>query len=134
MSAKNCPLCGKIFDDNRGFDSVCGACKPTFDIEFDNVREVLYEHPEYNIVQVSEITGVSVQRLKLYLREGRLVAINNSSASLLSCLDCGKAIESGQYCSVCEYKHRSSAPTGIYVGGKASTKMHSRDTREDRKK
>jgi len=133
MAVKNCPICGKIFNDNGGFEAVCINCKPEFDAEFDKIREILYDHPEYNIVQVSDLTGLPIPRIKLYLREGRLIAVSNASASLLSCLDCGKAIETGSYCSVCEYKHRASAPTGFYAGGNVSTKMHSRSDKKDDK-
>ena len=72
MSAKNCPICGKIFNDKDGNESVCMVCLPFFNDSFDKVRDVLYSHPEYNIVQVSVLTGVSIPLIKLYILEGRL--------------------------------------------------------------
>lgn len=134
MATKNCPICGKVFNDAGGIEIVCPACKPAFDAAFDSVRDVLYDHPEYNIMQVAEITGLSVQRIKLYLREGRLIATNNTNASLLSCVDCGRPIEAGEYCPVCEYQHREKKMSGHFVGGNGKTRMHTRASDEKKDK
>ncbi len=128
MAVINCPICGRIFNDNDQY-AVCLSCILKYQEEFSRVRDTLYDHPEYNIVQVSEVTDVPISRLKLFLKEGRLIATNNTSSSLLACEECGQAIQTGSLCLGCEQKKNLNTKKGVYVGSKQSTKMHSRDSK-----
>jgi hypothetical protein len=128
MPAKNCPICGRIFECS-GINEVCSACFEGNESEFSRVRDYLYEHPNKNIVEVSEATGLSIEKLKRYLRNDRLIAVNNNSSSLLDCKKCGQPISTGIYCPTCqkdmdnEFKKGSSA----YLGSKSrDVKMHTK--------
>jgi predicted amidophosphoribosyltransferase len=43
-----------------------------------------------------------VEKIKRFLREGRLEIVGDSGNMFLECEGCGKAIRSGRYCSDCE--------------------------------
>lgn len=133
MAVINCPICGRIFNDDNQY-SVCLFCIEKYQDEFSVVRDILYDHPEYNIIQVSEKANVPISRLKLFLKEGRLIAVNNKSCSLLSCEECGAAIETGALCPACDQKINTPDKKGVYIGSKSSKKMYSRDSKSSTKK
>ena len=129
MSARNCPICGKIFE-GIAVQEVCASCFTEYEREFKIVKEYLYQYPNKNIIEVSETTGVSIEKLKSFLRNDRLVAVNNNTASLLDCKKCGQPISNGSYCPQCqkeidnEFKKKSSA----YMGGRyRDVKMHTKN-------
>jgi len=51
---------------------ICQDCKKQDEEEFKRVKEYLYEHPKASIIEVSNALDISVQKIKSYLREGRL--------------------------------------------------------------
>lgn len=130
MAVKNCPVCGRIFNDLNIYE-VCASCYTENEEEFKKVKEYLYDFPNQNIVQVSEATGVSIEKIKRFLRNERLVAVNNSSTSLLDCRHCGKPIQNGNYCDECkkqiEAENRKQLNTSI-SGRYRDVKMHTRHT------
>ncbi len=101
MMLKNCPLCGLIYE-HSSMTTVCPRCWQKNENDFKKIKEYLLQYPNKNIMEVSEATGVSVDKIRMYLREDRLIAVNNSSASLLDCQKCGKAVSSGLYCEHCQ--------------------------------
>jgi predicted amidophosphoribosyltransferase len=131
MPVKNCPVCGRIFED-LGVNEVCTSCIEGNESEFSRVRDYLYQYPNRNIVEVSEATGVSIEKLKRYLRNDRLVAINNNSSSLLDCKKCGMPIPAGNYCSECqkEIDNELKKSSSAYMGSRyRDVKMHTRNTK-----
>ncbi len=82
MPIKNCPICSKIFDD-MGIQEVCASCFAENEREISLVKEYLYQHPNTGIVEVSEATGVSIEKLKRFLKNDRLVAVNYKDTPLL---------------------------------------------------
>lgn len=80
---------------------VCPACSEKYESDFRLIREYLYDNPNRNIAEVSEATGVSAEKIKIYLRNDRLEAVNNKNAALLDCKKCGKPIATGIYCEEC---------------------------------
>jgi len=73
MSSTNCPVCGKIFD-KQGFYEVCEDCFAQYETDFDKVRDYLYSHPNKNILEVSNATGISIDKIRTFLRQGRLTS------------------------------------------------------------
>ncbi len=78
MSVRNCPICGRIFED-MGVQEVCASCFTENEGELRKVKEYLYLHPNNSIVEVSEATGVSIQKLKRFLQNERLISIEKPS-------------------------------------------------------
>ena len=129
MSAKNCPICGKLFEYG-GLTAVCPSCWQKNEQDFQKIKDYLYENPNMNVIQVSEATGVSIDKIKLFLREDRLIALNNHSASLLDCQRCGKAINFGNYCEECrveiEHEMKRASAAKNAVGNYRNVRMHTR--------
>lgn len=78
MAVRNCPLCSRIFED-MGVQEVCPNCFTENESELRKVKDYLYLHPNNSIVEVSEATGVSIQKLKRFLQNERLIAVEKTS-------------------------------------------------------
>lgn len=120
---RNCRRCGKIFAF-MGSD-VCPACRREEERQFDDVKDFLGAHPEADLDAVAEATGVPVDAILRFLREGRLVHANAG----LSCERCGRRIASGRYCSRCVDELAKSLGEG---GTKGST-FYGAPLRRDRR-
>jgi hypothetical protein len=73
MSYTNCRICGKFFDQ-QGFYEVCLDCFAQNEINFDKVRDYLYSYPNKNMLEVSAATGISIDQIREYIRQGRLTS------------------------------------------------------------
>lgn len=98
---KNCKRCGKIFN-YLGGEPICPVCRQQDEEDFKRVKEYLYENPGATMSQISIDLDISVEKIRRYLREGRLEIVGNEGNLVLECEKCGKAIKSGRYCDVCE--------------------------------
>ncbi len=99
---RNCKKCGKMFTYVTGMP-ICRACKKEEEEEFKSIKEYLYENPGATLNQIASDLDVSVKRIKMYLREGRLEIIGNDEGNIvLECEKCGKSIKTGRYCELCE--------------------------------
>ncbi|MHB1392762.1 MAG: hypothetical protein ACYCYE_06725 [Clostridia bacterium] len=78
MAVRNCPYCSRIFED-MGVQEVCASCFTENESELRKVKDYLYLHPNNSIVEVSEATGVSIQKLKRFLQNERLISIEKTS-------------------------------------------------------
>ena len=78
MSVRNCPICNRIFDD-MGVHDVCVDCFAENENDLRKVKDYLYQYPNSSIVAVAEATGISIQKLKRFLENERLISIERSS-------------------------------------------------------
>ncbi|HYE81364.1 MAG TPA: hypothetical protein VEG39_04250 [Clostridia bacterium] len=78
MSVRNCPVCGRIFEDMEA-QEVCASCFPEYENELRKVKDYLCKHPNSSAWEVSEETGVSINKLKRYLQNERLVISEKTS-------------------------------------------------------
>ncbi len=97
MDIRNCKRCNRIFQ-YRG-NQYCPSCMIELDEMFKIVRDYLYDHPEANVIQTSEATGVEEEVILEFLKQGRLELSQPSLAYV--CERCGKPITTGRYCQVC---------------------------------
>lgn len=97
---RNCRRCGKVYNYIGG-QPICLDCKQEDEMMFRKVKEYLYDNPRASISQVSNELGISVSRIKAYLKEGRLEIIGSGSNMILECENCGKAISTGRFCIEC---------------------------------
>lgn len=98
MDLRNCSRCGKLFVYIT--QRVCPACVAEDEKEFEIVREYVWEHRGCSAIEVHEATGVSMDKILQFLREGRLEAQYLGEA-LLFCETCGDQIDQGRFCSKC---------------------------------
>lgn len=97
---RNCRRCNKIFNYIGGLP-ICYDCKKQDEINFKRVKEYLYEHPGASLYEVSKELEISVQQIKVYLKEGRLEIVGESGNMFLECEKCGKSITTGRFCKEC---------------------------------
>ena len=97
---RNCKRCKKIFNYMGGLP-ICSNCRKQDEEDFQAVKEYLYKNPGANLTQVSTDLEISVQQIRMYLKEGRLEIMGDGSNLVLECESCGKSIRSGRYCDEC---------------------------------
>lgn len=73
MSHVNCPICGRVFE-KQDFYEVCKDCFEEDQLNFNKVRDYLYTYGSKNILEISQATGVSIEKIQKYLRQGRLIS------------------------------------------------------------
>lgn len=97
---RNCRRCGKIFNYIGG-QPICQVCREQDEEDFKRVKEFLYKNPGASLSEVSAALEISVEKIKQYLKDGRLEIINNEGNMVLECEMCGKAIKTGRFCDDC---------------------------------
>lgn len=98
MNIRNCIRCGKIYNYD-GF-RICPTCRKDDEVDFQKVKDYLYENPGANISQVHEGTKVDTDKIIEFLREGRL-EISGGGNLILECESCGVSISTGRFCNRC---------------------------------
>ncbi|OPZ92906.1 MAG: hypothetical protein BWY74_01361 [Firmicutes bacterium ADurb.Bin419] len=97
---RNCRRCKRLFNYIGGAP-ICHDCKQQDEVDYKRVKEYLYDHPKASIIEVSQELEVSVQQIKMYLKEGRLEIVGNDGNMILECERCGKSITTGRLCNDC---------------------------------
>lgn len=100
MEVKNCRKCKKLFNYIGG-QPICPNCQRELEEKFQEVKEYLRENPRSTITVISEENDVSVQQIKQWVREERLVFTEDSPVAL-QCETCGAVIRTGRYCQKCK--------------------------------
>ncbi len=98
---RNCRKCGKIFTYLSG-SPICPACKQMDEEDFKRIKEYLYDNPGAGLSQVSVELDIGVEKIKRFLKEGRLEIVSQDGNLFLECESCGRSIKSGRYCEDCE--------------------------------
>lgn len=104
MEVRNCPECGRLFNYIR--TNLCPVCIKEAEEDFQKIRGYLRNNPNISIIELSEDTEVSEEKIIQWIREGRLEA-KGLKESPLKCSQCGASIDSGTHCSKCKEKLRS---------------------------
>ncbi len=103
---RNCRRCGRVYSYIGGAP-ICPDCKKQDEEDFQKVKEYLYQNRGASINQVSVDVDISVEKIKRYLKEGRLEIIGDDGNMILECENCGKSIKSGRFCEECERQLQS---------------------------
>ncbi|MCR4435075.1 MAG: MerR family transcriptional regulator [Clostridiales bacterium] len=97
---RNCRRCGKIYN-HIGGPPICPACREADEEDFKRVKEYLYENPGATLSEVSSTLDISVEKIKMYLKEGRLEIVGDEGNIVLECENCGRSIRTGRLCNEC---------------------------------
>jgi flagellar operon protein (TIGR03826 family) len=97
---RNCKRCRKIFQYTGG-QPICPDCKTLDEQTFKKVKDYIYSNPGVTLSEVSTVLDISVERIKGYLRDGRLEIVGGESNMFLECEKCGKSIKTGRFCDSC---------------------------------
>ncbi|NSW90057.1 MAG: MerR family transcriptional regulator [Firmicutes bacterium] len=97
---KNCKRCGKLFNYIGGIP-ICPACKDEEEADFQKIKKYLYENPGASISQVASDLNMGIDKIKKFLREGRLEIIGDDGIPILRCEKCGEPIKTGRFCDEC---------------------------------
>lgn len=124
MEVRNCRKCGKIFNYTGG-PCLCQLCKKDLEDKFQQVKEYIRENPGSSVVQISEDNDVSVQQIKQWIRQERLVFTENSQV-VIECEKCGAPIRTGRFCENCKRKMADTFQ-GMYGSTPAQQESVSRD-------
>lgn len=86
MPLTKCERCEKLFDKVKG--SVCPACLPQEEADYEIIRECLAGNPDLNAEAMSELTGVAVSCVLRMVDAGQISHAVYSSE--VKCGRCGQ--------------------------------------------
>lgn len=127
---KNCPRCGKLFKSYG--NTVCQECIATEESDFKLVKEYIYDHENANIIEISEETGVSAEKIIRFLKEERLLMTSNDCNAALVCESCGSPIQTGRYCSGCKKELEASFKRELGNAAQNAERRDSSNREKDR--
>lgn len=96
----NCRKCGKLMQRTSS-KRICPQCEKELEEKFKEVREYIRDNPGVSIMEVSREKDVSVEQIKQWVREERLL-FSNAEGSGIQCVSCGVPIATGKYCEKCK--------------------------------
>ena len=126
MELKNCKECGKLFSPSAGEDH-CHVCRDDEEIDYQKVKDYLWDNPGASIDEVHEETGVEKETIIQFVKEGRLISDGIDASFLVQCERCGKEIEKGRYCSTCKNELVDGLTKGIAKKNKEQKKSQKSD-------
>ncbi len=110
---KICRRCKRIFKYYGVGHFYCESCAEVDKQTFEKVKQYLYENGPRNMDEISLGTGVPIQQIEGYLRQGRL-EIPEHSEIFIKCEMCGVQMRSGRFCLTCANKLKGNW-TGKYM-------------------
>jgi len=96
---RNCKRCGKIF--LYAGVPICPECLAKEDEQFRKVKRYIDEHSGAGVQETSDETGVPVDVVVEFLRQGLLVTGSGAGGQLV-CMVCKRPITRGRLCPKCE--------------------------------
>jgi flagellar operon protein (TIGR03826 family) len=98
MGLANCRNCGRLF--NKVARDICPICIREEEQQFLEVRNYLKENRYASTYEVSEETGVPIDVIIRFIREGRLTVVNTPNLTY-PCERCDQLISKGRFCPKC---------------------------------
>ena len=101
MELKTCSTCHKLFRYPGFGYLLCPECKRTDEARFQLVKKFLDQYPGAEGKDVFHATGVPINTLVKWVREGRLISSNAINLGAV-CDVCGAPVSSGKLCPECK--------------------------------
>ena len=95
-----CPKCSSDLEFRGAGEYVCTVCGCVVRDDFGKVRHFLDVNGPSPALIISENTGVSLEKINHYLRQGR-IEIPDGSEQYIYCEGCGCEIRYGRFCQAC---------------------------------
>lgn len=124
-----CEKCdGKMRYDGDG-EYICQKCGEKQLDDFGKIKKYLEVHPGRNVVEVARDTGVEVEIVGMFLKDGR-ISIPDGSSLYICCERCGCALRHGRYCQDCvwEIAHQIKGALYEHVGEKPTKSSEDNET------
>lgn len=119
LESANCPSCGVIFRINaRG---ICQNCIVSVEMEISSCAQLLKKERKLTVVELSEKTGVPVQKIITFIRDNKLIIADYPNINY-ACDLCGNGIRKGSLCIPCKTRINTDI-----------TKLHERESNEKAK-
>ena len=100
MEIRNCRDCGKMFNYINGAP-LCPTCMAKLEEKFQQVKEYVQENKAVPLNKIAEDNDVTVNQIKRWVREERLVFTEDSMVTI-ECESCGRSIRTGRFCDKCK--------------------------------
>ncbi len=100
MGIQNCKRCGKLFLSSGS--TICEDCIRKENEQFEVVKEYLSNHSGASVRTVSEDTGVPIEVVTDFMRQGRIVGAEFDNEAGNRCVICKRPIASGKICPECQ--------------------------------
>ncbi len=130
MNIRNCKRCGVIYQYSG--NRLCHSCLEKDEEDFKRVKEYLDENLKATMTEISSDLEISVEKIRGFLRDGRIEILANSGNDLLRCDSCGTSISKGRFCGGCQAKlvrGISQAGENLAKGKESSQKDEEEDER-----
>ncbi|PYI51173.1 TIGR03826 family flagellar region protein [Paenibacillus flagellatus] len=101
MNLANCPQCGKVYVKNSY--NICPSCLKELEEQYRKCADYLRKNRGCTLKELSEGTGVSVNLIIRFIREGRIAA-KDAPNVLVPCESCGEPVKEGPLCANCRSK------------------------------
>ena len=101
MELKNCATCKRLFPYPGYGYILCPECRRTDEAQFQLVKKFLDQYPGSEGKEVFLATGVPINTLIKWVREGRLISSNAINLGAV-CDICGKPVCTGKLCPECK--------------------------------
>ena len=98
---RNCKRCGRVYNYIGGVP-LCPSCKDQDENDFKRIKSYLYDNPGAPMSLVASELDVSVEKIRRFLKEGRLEIVGDDANFILQCEGCGISIKTGRFCNSCE--------------------------------
>ena len=110
-----CEQCSGAMQYKGSGRYVCEECGSEVLNDFGKVKKYINDNGPSNAITISQGTGVSRQKIRNFLRDGRVEIVEDSAAGVLFCHACGIPIRAGKYCQRCQ-ERLSNQPTHVEKG------------------
>ncbi|HEY9686640.1 MAG TPA: hypothetical protein V6C52_06665 [Coleofasciculaceae cyanobacterium] len=92
----NCPECNKLFTPKPGL-RLCHLCSIVEQENYQKIYGYMLKHPDSDIPEVSEKTGVPQESVLKLVQQGRFQTAKYFQKSAPSCNRCSKALSEAEY-------------------------------------
>lgn len=108
-----CRECGgKMIFQGAG-TYLCANCGYEDMDDYGRIRDYLEKHEGANALEIAEGTGVELEIIRMFLKDGR-IQIPDGSKLFITCQRCGCSLRHGRYCADCTREMAGGIRSALY--------------------